>query len=74
MPSFSFPTLQKLHDLDKFSPDFGNQLCNLLHGEEYAQCLPNLEGDDLGWLVDYLDEVRHFFIPSDFCLNTRVDS
>jgi len=52
------PTLQQLHRLDSSSPEFHDQLCNVLYGEEYVKCVPNLEGDDSVWLVDYLDKVR----------------
>ena len=50
--------LQQLHHLDRFSSDFHDQVSNALYGEEYKQCVPNLQGDDLVWLVDYLDKVR----------------
>ena len=58
MSSPSSPTLQQLHHLDRSSSGFHDQLSNLLYGEEYQQCAPNLRGDDLVWLVDYLDKVR----------------
>jgi len=58
MSSPSSPALQRLHLLDSSSPDFDDQLSNVLYGEEYKRCVPNLEGDDLSWLVDYLDKVR----------------
>ena len=52
------PTLQQLDHLDRSSPDFHDQLSNVLYGEEYQRCAPNLQGDGLVWLVDYLDKVR----------------
>lgn len=52
------PTLQKLHYLGRSSSGFGDKLVNLLYGEEYKQCVPTLQGDDLVWLVDYLDKVH----------------
>ncbi|KAF9644740.1 hypothetical protein BDM02DRAFT_3121408 [Thelephora ganbajun] len=58
MASSSSPALRKLHNLDTSSSDFGDQLCNALYGKEYDQCVPNLQGDDLVWLVDYLEKVR----------------
>ena len=58
MSSPNSPTLQQLDHLDSSSTDFHNQLCNVLHGEEYSRCMPNLQGDDLVRLVDYLDKVR----------------
>ena len=53
----SHPVLQQLHHLDRSSPDLNDQLSNVLYGEEYQKCVPNLQGEDLVWLVDYLDEV-----------------
>ena len=58
MSSPTSPALQQLHHLDRSSPDFHDQLCSALHGEEYTQCVQNLQGDDLVWVVDYLDKVR----------------
>ena len=58
MSSPSAPFLQQLHQLDRSSPGFSDQLCNVLYGREYSQCTPNLQGDDMAWLVDYLDKVR----------------
>ena len=59
------PTLQKLDRLNKSSPDFHGQLSALLYGREYHQCAPNLQGDDLVWLIDYLDNVRCYIaLPS----------
>ena len=39
---------------------FQNQLSNVLYGEEYVRCAPNLLGDDAVWLVDNLGTVRHW--------------
>ena len=58
MPSPGAPVLQQLSLLDKSSPDFHGQLCHVLYGKEYNEYIPNLQGDDLVWLVDYLDKVR----------------
>ena len=52
------PALQQLHRLNRSSPDFHHQLSNALRAQEYQQCVLNLQGDDLAWLVDYLNEVR----------------
>ena len=57
MPSSNSPVLQQLDRLDKSSSDFHDQLCNTIYGEEYVRCVPDLEGDDLVWLVEYLDKV-----------------
>lgn len=58
MSSLSPPVLQKFHSLDRSSPDFHDQLIDVLYGEEDMQSVPNLDNDDLVWLVDYLDNVR----------------
>ncbi|KAF9651098.1 kinase-like protein [Thelephora ganbajun] len=47
--------LQQLRDLDKSSPQFHEQLNNALHRREYRTCVPTLQGEDLVWLVEYLD-------------------
>ncbi|KAF9644325.1 hypothetical protein BDM02DRAFT_3263623 [Thelephora ganbajun] len=56
MPSPNSPALQELNRLDTSSPDFHNQLYDLLYGKDCKQCVPNLQDDDLVWLVDYLDK------------------
>ena len=53
------PVLQKLRNLDRSLSEFHDQLSNVLRGEEYARCVAVLEDGDLGWLVEYLDEVSH---------------
>jgi len=50
--------LQQLRGLDGSSPGFRDWLSNILYGEEYKQCVSSLQGDDLAWLVDYMDKVR----------------
>jgi hypothetical protein len=62
MSSSGPPVLQRLHRLDRSSHNFREQLRNVLYGREYKQCLPNLQDDDLMWLVDYLDGVRRRFV------------
>ena len=62
MTTPSHPTLQKLHRLDTSQPDFGDQLYNILNGWEYAGCEWNLKGDDLAWLVNYMDKVRRCLV------------
>jgi hypothetical protein len=54
----SLSALQQLHRLDRSSSGFHKQLRDLLDGEDYKQCVSNLQGDDSAWLVDYLDKVR----------------
>ena len=64
MQSPSHPVLQKLCDLDRSPPGFHDQLSNVLYGEEYVGCVTGIQGDDLKWLVDFLDEVRQrVFLP-----------
>ena len=56
-----YPTglLQQLHQLNRSSPKFHDQLNIILYGEEFKQHATNLDANDLLWLVDYLDKVRH---------------
>ena len=58
MPLPSSPVLRQLDRLNRSSPDFHDQLSGIVYGEEYKQCVPNLQDDELVWLVDYLDRVR----------------
>ena len=58
MPPPNPLVLQQLDRLDRSSPEFQDQLYTIFRGEEYSQCVRDLQGDDLVWLVDYLDRVR----------------
>ena len=58
------PVLQELHRIHPSSPDFDNQLYNVLSGEEYVRCVTNLQDDDLAWLVDYLGNVSYHVVCS----------
>ena len=58
MSSPAPPALQRLHCLDRSSPEFHARVHDILHEEDYQKCVPGLQNDDLVWLVDYLDEVR----------------
>ena len=49
--------LQTLHNLDRTSPHFHNQLIDLLRGKEYRDATPTLKEGNLAWLVYYLDKV-----------------
>ena len=49
--------LQRLRDLDRTSPYFHNRLTYFLRGNEYQDFAPNLQGEDLAWFVNYLDNV-----------------
>ena len=48
---------QQLHDLDRSSPEFHEQLSNFFCGEAYRSVFSDLGGEDLAWLVEYLDSV-----------------
>ena len=70
----SSQVLQQLHLLSGSPSVFHDQLINVLYGEEYRQCVPNLQGDDLVWLVDYLDKVsRYLTLPRSLSAQARVD-
>jgi len=56
--------LQELDRLDKSSPEFPDQLTSLLYKEGYKNCIPELQDEDVVWLVEYLDKVR---IPIALC-------
>jgi hypothetical protein len=65
MPPPILPILQQLDRLSASSPGFQDQLSNILHGEEYFQCVRDLQGDDLVRLVDCLDKVcRRIALPT----------
>jgi len=49
-------TSEQLRSLDRSSPTH-DQLSDILRGEEYKRWVPNLAGDDLVRLIDYLDKV-----------------
>lgn len=51
--------LKQVHNLDKSSPDFPDQLNNVLRGEEYREIRQGREADEMRWLVNYLDQVCH---------------
>ena len=55
----SSPALRRLHHLDRSSPDFCDQLHDVLSEQEYAPNQKSFEQNDLVWIIDYLDEVRH---------------
>ena len=50
-------SLRRLSDLDETSPQFLNQLSEFLRGNECRNAVPNLQNEDLVWLVEYLDSV-----------------
>ena len=55
---------QRLRDLDKASPQFHKHLSDILSENEYRKAIPNLQGEDLVWLVEYLDSVSLQLISS----------
>ena len=59
VPSPGHPVLQLLHNLDRSSPKFDIRLSSALYGDDYMRCVTNLQGDNLAWLVDFLDSVCH---------------
>jgi len=56
MPSHN--PLNQLLGLDKSSLTFHDQVNTMLCGEEYTRWIPDIQGDDLVGLVEYLDKVR----------------
>lgn len=49
--------LRQLHDLDRSSPRYYEQLIDFLRGNEYREVFPTLQNDDVVWLVEFLDSV-----------------
>ena len=49
--------LNQLHDFDKASLQFYKHLSDFLRSKEYRSAFPSLQGEDLAWLVEYLDNV-----------------
>ena len=66
--------LQQLRDLDTASPQFHEQLTNCLRGSEFRSAVPGLQGEDLAWLIEYLDGVSVQTILPHSALNTRAGS
>ena len=59
MPSPSPTVSQELRRLDVSLPDFQDRLDDALSGKDFAERAVDLARNDLVWVVDYLDEVRH---------------
>jgi len=66
--------LKQLHGLNRTSSQFHKRLSDLLHSERYRSAVPNLQGEDLAWLVDYLDSVSLQSISPKSVLNIVVGS
>ena len=49
--------LTQLRGFDRASPQFHKDLSNFLRSEGYRNAVPSLQGEDLAWLVEYLDSV-----------------
>ena len=56
--------LQQLHELDKTSPRFHEQLCDFLRGDAYRDGLQNLPSEDSVSLIEYLNCVSLYIIFS----------
>ena len=66
--------LQQFRCLDRSSSEFHDKLSNIFYGKEYNQGTDDLQGDDLVWLVDYLDEVCCRIALIRLCLTQRRSS
>ena len=55
--------LEQLRGFDRASPQFHERLSSFLRSEGYQNTVPSLQGEDLAWLVDYLDSVSLQTIP-----------
>lgn len=69
MDSPTDPVLQQIFRLDRSSPDFGEELDSILHGEKYEDCRRDLGKGDLKWFIDYLDKALDSLDP--FCSASR---
>ena len=58
MSSPTYNPLERLLRLDDSSPEFHDQLSNILYGKRYQDWVKRIEGDDAVRLVEYLDGVR----------------
>ena len=66
LPTMSTPwILHRLYKLDTSSAAFLSHLRSLIRHDGREQCLTNLQGPELGQLVDFLDKVRT--LPSTLC-------
>ena len=63
--------LERLRTLDISSADFPDKVAKLLRDEAYQECVPNLQGGNLTWLVEFLDNV-YLQIPSPLSPNTHT--
>jgi len=49
--------LKQLRGFDRTSSQFHKHLSSFLRSEGYRSAVPNLQGEDLAWLVEYLESV-----------------
>jgi len=56
-PMSSYNPLNQLRHLDKSSPNFHDQVGDVLHGEEYKKWVSNLQDNNLVGFVNHLDKV-----------------
>lgn len=69
--------LQQFKQLDRSSPNFPDQLTNLLYKQEYKESIPNLQNEEVIWLVNYLDDVCLYFpcpSPCSASIGSRISS
>jgi len=66
--------LKQLYGLDRTSSQFHTRLSGLLRSEGYRSAVPNLQGEDLARLVDYLESVSLQSISPKSVPNTVVGS
>ena len=61
---------QRLYELDRSSPQFPEQLGELLQDEEWVEHLQPLSEGELVDLIDCLDSVSFISTPTKFCLSS----
>jgi len=66
--------LKQFHGLDRTSSQFHKRLSGLLRSEVYRSAVPNLQGENLAWLVGYLENVSLQTISSKSTPNTVLGS
>ena len=65
-------SLQRLRGLDRTSPEFPNQLADILLGEDDVNIVQNLSCEDAGPFVEHLDSVRLWVMFTCSLLNIAV--
>jgi len=70
----TYKVLNQLHGLDRTSSQFHKRLSGLLRSEAYRSTVPNLQGEHLAWLVDYLESVSLQTISPKSAPNTVLGS